>query len=99
VRTRANEKTYPDVGGGFVEPHPRGDDIDWGEAYPYKGTDAPMAELRSQLGAGGEAARGELGGREGSSGARAGRARGELGGSSGLERVEKYTRFAERFTR
>jgi len=33
-----NEKTYPDVGGGFVEPHERGG-IDWSEPYPYKGTE------------------------------------------------------------
>jgi hypothetical protein len=37
--SRSHEKTYPDVGGGFVEPHHRGDGIDWSEEYPYKGTE------------------------------------------------------------
>lgn len=52
-RTRANEKSYPDVGGGFVEPHER---YVWGD--PYETTIA-----RGLLG--GEAPRGELGGSSG----------------------------------
>lgn len=76
MKTRSNEKTYPDVGGGFVEPHPRGDGIDWSEKYPYKGTET--IEARGLVGADAELERGELGGSSGpgwgSSGARAERA-------------------------
>ena len=45
---RSNEKTYPDVGGGFVEPHPRGDGIDWSEDYPHKGTETIEARARGE---------------------------------------------------
>jgi hypothetical protein len=49
--TRANnnnEKTYPDVGGGFVEPHHRGDGIDWSEEGYYKGTETIEARARGR---------------------------------------------------
>jgi len=72
TRSNENEKTYPDVGGGFVEPHKRGEGIDWSEAYPHKGTET--VEARGPSGAGAELNRGELGGSSGlersSSGAR-----------------------------
>ncbi len=58
-----HEKTYPDVGGGFVEPHHRGGGIDWDESYPYKGTETVIA--RGPSGAGAELTRGELGGTSG----------------------------------
>jgi hypothetical protein len=63
---RSNEKTFPDVGGGFVEPHYRGDGIDWSEEYPHKGTETTHA--RGPSGAGGELERGELGGSSGGRG-------------------------------
>jgi hypothetical protein len=45
-RTRSDEKYYPDVGGGFVEPHWRGGGIDWSEEYPYKGTETTIGRGR-----------------------------------------------------
>lgn len=81
------EKTYPDVGGGFVEPHHRGDVIEWGDDYPYKGTETTIARgARGLLGAGGELNRSELGG---SSGA----ARGLVGARAGHELQPKTARF------
>ncbi len=72
---RSNEKTFPDVGGGFVEPDHRGDGIDWSEDYPYKGTETTHARGGpSGAGAGLE---------RGSSGGSSAIARGELGGNSG----------------
>jgi hypothetical protein len=41
-----NEKTYPDVGGGFVESHPRGPGIDWDDEYPYKGSEQALCVRR-----------------------------------------------------
>jgi hypothetical protein len=78
---RSIEKTFPDVGGGFVEPHHRGDGIDWSEAYPYKGTETTQA---SGAGGGPSGAGGEL--ERGSSGAHVELERGELGGSPGATR-------------
>jgi hypothetical protein len=77
---RSNEKTFPDVGGGFVEPHFRGDGIDWSEEYPYKGTETTHARGRggpSGAGAGLERS---------SSGGSSAIARGELGARSGARR-------------
>jgi hypothetical protein len=44
MKARCSEKTFPDVGGGFVEPHPRGDGIDWSEEYPHKGSETTQCQ-------------------------------------------------------